>query len=459
MADFYKTHDEDTKRMRLQLYEEPNAVARIKVIGVGGGGGNAVNRMVRVGLDGVEFIVANTDRQALEYNAAPVKLQIGGKLTKGLGAGADPNVGRSAALEDTEKIIQALDGADMIFITTGLGGGTGTGAAPVIASLASELGALTVAVVTKPFKFEGKKRLLQAERGLEALRDCVDTIITIPNERLLTIIDRATPLTDAFATADDVLRQAIQGISDLILVPGLINLDFADVKTIMAGMGLAMMGTGIAEGQDRAVEAARRAISSPLLEGASVNGARGVIINITGGADLSLVEVSDASTIVQEAADEDANIIFGAVVDPALKGKVKITVIATGFGPAAAARPQMSGAHTPIDMSSYSDASRMRAEAGAPISPGPTASARLSIARRPLLDLPLNTAAGAAGAGVHPPAPGTVLQAGAMPLAATGTAGSPPAMTDAGSDAGDVNPDFDLSATFDVPAFLRRQEG
>src|SRR5216684_1189900 len=245
----------------------------------------------------------------------------------------------------------------MIFITTGLGGGTGTGAARVIASLAGELGALTVAVVTKPFKFEGKKRQTQAERGLEALRDCVvDTIITIPNDRLLSIIDRATPLTDAFATVDDVLRQAIQGISDLILVPGLINLDFADVKTIMAGMGLAMMGTGVAEGQDRAVEAARRAISSPLLEGASVNGARGVIINITGGPDLSLVEVSDASTIVQEAADEDANIIFGAVVDPALKGRVKITVIATGFGPLApprAARPLTSGAQTPVDMTHY----------------------------------------------------------------------------------------------------------
>src|SRR5207237_1200709 len=220
----------------------------------------------------------------------------------------------------------------------GVGGGAGTGAAPVIASLATELGALTVAVVTKPFKFEGKKRQMQAERGLEALRECVDTIITIPNERLLTIIDRTTPMTDAFATADDVLRQAIQGISDLILVPGLINLDFADVKTIMAGMGLAMMGTGVAEGQDRAIEAARRAISSPLLEGASVNGSRGVIINVTGGPDLSLVEVSEASSIVQEAADEEANIIFGAVVDPGLKGKVKITVIATGFGPPQAAR-------------------------------------------------------------------------------------------------------------------------
>src|SRR6184192_8968 len=270
-------------------------------------------------LDGVEFIVANTDLQALRENAAPVKIQIGSKLTKGLGAGADPNVGRSAALEDTDKIIQSLDGADMIFVTTGLGGGTGTGAAPVIASLASELGALTVAVVTKPFKFEGRKRQAQADRGLDALRECVDTIITIPNERLLTIIDRATPLTDAFATADEVLRQAIQGISDLILVPGLINLDFADVKTIMAGMGLAMMGTGVAEGQDRAIEAARRAISSPLLEGAAVTGARAVIINVTGGQDLSLVEVSEAASIVQQAADEEANIIFGAVVDPALR--------------------------------------------------------------------------------------------------------------------------------------------
>src|SRR3954465_3324485 len=323
----------DGKRLRLNLDDESHAGARIKVIGVGGGGSNAVNRMVKTGLEGVEFIVANTDLQALQYNAAPVKLQIGSKLTKGLGAGADPNVGRSAALEDTEKMIQALDGADMIFVTTGLGGGTGTGAAPGIPSLASELGALTIAVVTKPFKFEGKKRLLQAERGLEALRECVDTIITIPNERLLTIIDRATPLMDAFATADDVLRQAIQGISDLILVPGLINLDFADVKTIMSGMGLAMMGTGTGEGQERAVDAARRAISSPLLEGASVNGARGVIINVTGGPDLSLVEVSEASSIVQEAAHEDANIIFGAVIDPTLKGKVKITVIATGFDP------------------------------------------------------------------------------------------------------------------------------
>src|SRR5262249_53868949 len=253
MDDFTDDAAREARRLRLRLDEEVTATARIKVIGVGGGGSNAVNRMVEAGFDGVEFIVANTDLQALRTNAAPIKLQIGSKLTKGLGAGADPNVGRSAALEDTEKILQTLDGADMIFVTTVRGVGTGTGGAPVIASLASELGALTVAVVTKPFKFEGRKRQLQAERGLDALRECVDTIITIPNERLLTIIDRTTPMVEAFATADDVLRQAIQGISDLILVPGMINLDFADVKTIMSGMGLAMMGTGVAEGQERAV--------------------------------------------------------------------------------------------------------------------------------------------------------------------------------------------------------------
>jgi cell division protein FtsZ len=259
--------------LRLKLDEDRRTGAKIKVIGVGGGGSNAVNRMVHSGLEGVEFIIANTDVQALRGNAAAMKIQIGSKLTKGLGAGADPNIGRQAALEDTDKLIEALDGADMVFVTTGLGGGTGTGAAPVIASLASELGALTIAVVTKPFRFEGNKRRIQAERGLGELRDAVDTVITIPNERLLATIARATAMTEAFATADDVLRQAIQGISDLILVPGLINLDYADVKTIMSGMGMAIMGTGVADGERRAVEAARAAISSPLLEDASVRGA------------------------------------------------------------------------------------------------------------------------------------------------------------------------------------------
>src|SRR5215471_1171819 len=443
MADRNKLND-DVFRLRLDLSEEKMS-AKIKVIGVGGGGSNAVNRMVQTGFDGVEFIVANTDQQALRVSPAPTKLQIGGKLTKGLGAGADPNVGRQAALEDTDAIIQALDGADMIFVTTGLGGGTGTGAAPVIASLASELGALTIAVVTKPFKFEGKKRQAQAERGLEALKDCVDTIITIPNERLLAIIDRNTPLTDAFATADDVLRQAIQGISDLILVPGLINLDFADVKTIMSGMGLAMMGTGVAEGPDRAMEAARKAISSPLLEGASVNGSRGVIINVTGGPDLSLVEVSEASSIVQEAADEDANIIFGAVVDPALKGKVKITVIATGFGPHAAARPVGSAAQTPVDMSMYTDA-RVAVAAAAPAAAAPRLTiARLqalSTGRRGGIDLPLAASAGASTS--------------ALPMTLGKTDGNAGNGTHGVSNSADS--DFELNSRFDVPAFLRRQE-
>ena len=371
--------------LRLKLDETGRSGARIKVVGVGGGGSNAVNRMVAAGLDGVEFIIANTDRQALHLNGAPNKLQIGAKLTKGLGAGADPNVGRQAALEDTEKLIEALDGADMVFVTTGLGGGTGTGAAPVIASLASELGALTIAVVTKPFKFEGRKRQLQAEQGLEELRDCVDTVITIPNERLLATIARNTSLNDAFSSADDVLRQAIQGISDLILVPGLINLDFADVKTIMAGMGLAIMGTGLSEGEGRAMAAANAAISSPLLEDASVKGARGVIINVTGGPDLSLIEVSEASAVIQEAAHEDANIIFGAVVDPKMEGRVKITVIATGFDrPVAAKTPAASTSLTPVDLQSYTS---WKQETGERVAA--SGGSRMSFSRRAVLELPL----------------------------------------------------------------------
>jgi cell division protein FtsZ len=382
--------DQDTSTLRLKLDEEGRTGARIKVVGVGGGGSNAVNRMVLAGLDGVEFIVANTDLQAIKLNAAPHKIQIGSKLTKGLGAGADPNVGRQAALEDTDKLIEALDGADMVFVTTGLGGGTGTGAAPVIASLASELGALTIAVVTKPFKFEGKKRQTQAERGLEELRDCVDTVITIPNERLLATIARSTSLNEAFISADDVLRQAIQGISDLILVPGLINLDFADVKTIMAGMGIAIMGTGMADGESRAMDAAQRAISSPLLEDASVKGARGVIINVTGGTDLSLIEVSEASAIIQEAAHEDANIIFGAVVDPKMEGRVKITVIATGFDRVGAMKQaSASSAVTPVDLHSYTAYQATEKIAAS----GGGGGSRLSVTRRPVLEMPIVAAA------------------------------------------------------------------
>jgi cell division protein FtsZ len=311
--------------------DPPLSGARIKVIGVGGGGGNAVNRMIQAGIDNVEFIVANTDLQALKRSLAPTKIQLGGKLTKGLGAGANPNVGRDAALEDTDKIIEVLEGADMVFVTAGLGGGTGTGAAPIIASLATELNALTVGVVTKPFPFEGKRRMNQADIGLAELRECVDTVITIPNERLLNAVDKTATLGDAFKIADDVLRQGVQGISDLITITGLINVDFADVKTVMQGMGIALMGVGSASGERRAVEATQNAINSPLLEEATIHGAKGVLINITGGSDLRLFEVNEASTMIREAADEDANIIFGAVIDENLKDEMKITVIATGF--------------------------------------------------------------------------------------------------------------------------------
>ena len=311
--------------------DPPLTGARIKVIGIGGGGSNAVNRMIEAGIEGIEFLVANTDLQALKRSRAPIKIQLGSRLTKGLGAGADPNVGREAALEDTDKIIEVLEGADMVFVTTGLGGGTGTGAAPIVASLATELDALTVAVVTKPFQFEGRRRMQQADQGLRELRECVDTVITIPNERLLHTVDRGVSLSDSFRVADDVLRQAVQGISDLITVPGLINLDFADVKSIMQGMGMALMGAGRATGENRAIEATQQAISSPLLEEATIQGAKGVLINITGGPDLTLFEVNAASSIIRESADDDANIIFGAVIDENLTDEMKITVIATGF--------------------------------------------------------------------------------------------------------------------------------
>ncbi len=407
--------------LRLKLADPGRNGARVKVVGVGGGGGNAVNRMVQAGFEGVEFIVANTDLQALSLNNAPNKIQLGAKLTKGLGAGADPEVGRRAALEDTDGIINMLHGADLVFVTIGLGGGTGTGAGPVIASLASELGALTIAVVTKPFRFEGRRRAAQAERGLEELRSAVDSVITIPNERLLASIDRQTSFTAAFALADDVLRQAIQGISDLILVPGLINLDFPDVRTVMAGMGVAVMGTGSAEGENRAVEAARLAISSPLLEDASIEGATSVIINVTGGEDMSLHEVSEASSIIHDAAHEDANIIFGAAVDPKYEGRIKITVIATGFD---RAKPKKaSNAETPVDLKDYAAwyASReSQAESALPL--------RAVAGRRPLIEMPA----------VQAPAP---PQAGAR--AADGLEAV------AGSQ--------DEGSPFDVPAFLRRQ--
>ncbi len=322
--------DANNPDIRIAFSEEPTNNAKIKVIGVGGGGGNAVNRMIDASVEGVEFVTANTDLQALQMSRAPVKIQLGVKLTNGLGAGANPEIGRKAALEDADKIIEALEGADMVFVTAGMGGGTGTGAAPIIAALASEMGALTVAVVTKPFAFEGKRRMTQAERGLSELIDSVDTTIVIPNEKLLAVAQNAG-FFESFRIADDILRQGVQGISDIITIPGIINRDFADVKAIMAGMGYAVMGTSTAKGPHRATEAAQRAIACPLLEAGAIDGARGILINVTGSSSLKLAEVNEASTIIQSAAHEDANIIFGAVLDEKMKDEVKITVIATGF--------------------------------------------------------------------------------------------------------------------------------
>jgi cell division protein FtsZ len=323
--------------LRISFNEEARNDARIKVIGVGGGGNNAVNRMIDSGMEHIEFIVANTDLQALRMSRAATKIQLGVKLTNGLGAGANPEIGRKAALEDSDKIIEVLEGADMIFVTAGLGGGTGTGAAPIIASLASEMGALTVAVVTKPFAFEGKRRMQQAERGISELMESVDTTIVIPNEKLLAVAENAG-FFESFRIADDILRQGVQGISDIITIPGIINRDFADVKAIMAGMGYAVMGTATAAGEHRTVEAAQRAIASPLLEAGAIDGARGILINITGSNSLKLAEVQQACTIIQGAAHEDANIIFGAVLDEKMKDSVKITVIATGFKDSAVRR-------------------------------------------------------------------------------------------------------------------------
>ncbi|CAM3264522.1 cell division protein FtsZ [Brevibacillus invocatus] len=331
----------------LEFDMDLESFARIKVIGCGGGGSNAVNRMIAGGLRGVEFITLNTDAQALQLSSADIKLQIGEKLTRGLGAGANPEIGKKAAEESRELIENALRGADMVFVTAGMGGGTGTGAAPVVAEIAKELGALTVGVVTRPFSFEGRKRSSQGELGIAALKEKVDTLIVIPNDRLLEIVDKNTPMLEAFREADNILRQGVQGISDLIAVPGLINLDFADVKTIMTERGSALMGIGVGSGESRASEAARRAISSPLLE-TSIDGARGVLMNITGGTNLSLYEVNEAADIVSSAADPDVNMIFGAVINEDLKNELVVTVIATGFEEAqrqtAARRPQQPAA-------------------------------------------------------------------------------------------------------------------
>lgn len=322
---------DDNGSMEWVFEDDLGSEARIKVIGVGGGGGNAVNRMVRMGVQGVDFIAANTDLQALRQSQAAVRIQLGNKITKGLGAGSNPDIGRQAALEDTERIMDLLEGSDMVFVTAGLGGGTGTGGAPLIADLARQLGVLTVGVVTTPFVFEGRRRTQQAQRGLEDLKENVDTVVTVPNERLLDALAPGTPLADAFAYADDILRQAVQGIADLINVPGFINLDFADIKTIMSGTGLAVMGTGMGEGEGRAIAAANHAVNSPLLDEATIQGARGVLINVTASDSLTLHEVNEASGLIQNAADPNANIIFGTVLDQSMGDRIKITVIATGL--------------------------------------------------------------------------------------------------------------------------------
>ena len=325
--------------MPLDFDVEMQQYANIKVVGVGGGGNNAINRMIEAGLKGVEFIAVNTDAQALYLSKAETKIQLGEKLTKGLGAGADPEIGMKAAEESNEEIKRALMGADMVFVTAGMGGGTGTGGAPIIARIAKEVGALTVGVVTKPFAFEGRKRNTQAEQGIQALREQVDSLITIPNDRLLQVVDKHTNFNDAFKIADDILRQGVQGISDLIAVPGVINCDFADVQTVMQNTGSALMGIGRAKGENRAAEAARMAISSPLLE-TSIDGARGVLFNISGGTDLTLFEINEAAEIIHQAADVEANIIFGANIDEELGEEVRVTVIATGFPAAHSISPE-----------------------------------------------------------------------------------------------------------------------
>ena len=346
LRNLFSGANQNTKKT-LEVIPEMNPVACIKVIGVGGGGGNALNHMIKANLRGIEFIAVNTDAQALYHSEAPIKINVGKATTRGLGAGSNPDVGRQAAEENAEEIRQALEGADMVFITCGMGGGTGTGGAPVIAEIAKEMGILTVAVVTRPFSFEGHRRRQQADDGLENLKSKVDTLITIPNDKILSIIDKKTPITEAFTVVDDVLRQGVQGIADLITVHGMINVDFADVKTVMENAGSALMGIGYGTGENRAIEAAKAAIESPLLE-LSIDGAKGVLFNVTGGNDLSMFEVDEAARIITEAADPEANIIFGAVINDSYTGEVKITVVATGFDDTPRERPSILRQHVSL---------------------------------------------------------------------------------------------------------------
>jgi cell division protein FtsZ len=426
----------------IELVGREGPSAHIKVIGVGGGGGNAVNTMIASGLRGVEFMVANTDAQALGANLAPIKLQLG---DKGLGAGANPDVGRETAIESADKLRDMLQGADMVFITAGMGGGTGTGGAPIAGRIAKEIGALTVGVVTKPFQFEGRKRMRQADLGIDELKTAVDTLIVIPNQRLLSIANRNTTMLEAFRRADEVLLEAVRGISDLVTVHGLVNLDFADVRTIMCGMGMAIMGCGSASGENRAIEAAQRAVSSPLLEDMCVRGARGVLINITGGPDLALHEVNDAATLIQEEAHEDAEIIFGAVIDERMGDEIRITVIATGFG-----QPTQSQHAAPVM------AEPMRAVGGgspirhvAPPAPRPS----LSTVKMP------------AGAESRPVRRmGVIEDVGGEPTLrrCEGDAEAPAALQAAGppakgSDGDLIIPDDEQDPKYDTPAFLRQR--
>ncbi len=459
--------DETTKEsggLPITLEAADQAPAKIKVIGIGGGGGNAVNRMISADLRGIEFISANTDVQALRRSDAPMKLQLGHDLTRGLGAGGDPEIGRKSALEDTERILEMLDGADMIFLTAGLGGGTGTGAAPILASLAAEIGALTVAVVTKPFGFEGRRRMMLADRGVEELRNSVDTLITIPNERLLSFVDRGTPLTEAFLIADDVLRQAVQGISDLITVPGEVNVDFADVKTIMTGMGMALMGTGIARGENRAIEAAQRAISSPLLEETSIEGAKGVLLNISGGHDLTLHEVAESARIISEAVDPEANIISGMVIDPEMEDEMKVTVIATGFD-----RSSQRRVETPAEVRSAVQAWRPSPE---PAEPATVAEVTLDPELEPAaLEPAAPDTAAPQPAAPQPaaPQPAAPQPAAPQPAAPEAPPAAPPEeeaeipfyrkvlANRQGDDPGGYGPNWSNVDDYDIPTVLRKQ--
>ncbi len=406
--------------------------ARIKVVGVGGGGGNAVNTMIAAGLQGVDFMTANTDAQALKANLAAVKLQLGGEFTKGLGAGGNPDVGRKAATEDLERIREHLAGADMVFVTAGMGGGTGTGGAPVVARVARELGALTVGVVTKPFHFEGKKRGRQAEDGMRELKSNVDTLIAIPNQRLLAVAGRNMSILETFKKADDVLFQAVRGISDLITVHGLINLDFDDVRTIMSEMGMALMGAATASGEDRAVEAAQKAISSPLLEDVSIQGARGVLINITGGPDLTIHEVNEAATLIQEEADDEANIIFGAVIDESMHDQIRITVIATGFG-----EPREEVKRPPSVMTSAQPVAQ-------PAPQAQSASPRMAFSREPVREAAQTAAATAR----------RVVRVGGI-NDLDGTMWTRPGSNERGEPISLTVPEDDES--LDIPTFLRKQ--